>query len=314
MKKRNTLILAAFAVLTLRAQGADKIDLILDWFVNPDHAQIIVAQQKGFFEKHDLDVEIIEPSDPHEISQLIAQDKADLGIGHQLYLYLDIDKGLPISRVGTLIASPMNTLFVREDSGIESIADLKGKRIGYYYDDIELPIMLASSNLTLQDVNMVDIGKSQFSPEMALMSGQVDAVIGGFRNWELNAMRIKGVPGRAFYPEEHGIPAYDEEILIANNQERDAPKFARFNAALEEATLYILNHPQEAWKSYSAYKDDLDDPLNRAAWQDTLPRFSLSPGALDVTRYQRFGEFLKAHGLIKTVPELSTYAIQPLDL
>ncbi len=38
------------------------------------------------------------------------------------------------------------------------------------------------------------------------MSGQVDAVIGAFRNFELNQMEIEGVPGRCFYLEEEGLP------------------------------------------------------------------------------------------------------------
>ena len=33
----------------------EKISLMLDWYVNPDHAAIIVAQQKGFFEKNNLE-------------------------------------------------------------------------------------------------------------------------------------------------------------------------------------------------------------------------------------------------------------------
>ncbi len=311
MKKRNTLILAAFAVLTLRAQGADKIDLILDWFINPNHAQIIVAQQKGFFEKHDLDVEIIEPSDPAVPPKLVAAGKADLAVSYQPYLYLQIADGLPISRVATLIASPLNTLLVRADSDIEKIADLEGRKIGYSVAGMEelfLGTVLAHSGLTIKDVDLVNVN---WSLTPSLLSGQVDAVIGGMRNFELNEMEGKGVPGRAFYLEEHGIPAYDELILVANNKERDAAKFARFNAALEEATLYILNYPQEAWKSYSAYKNDLDDPLNRAAWQDTLTRFSLTPGALSVERYRRYGNFLQSIGLIEAVPPLHTYAIQP---
>ena len=45
-----------------------------------------------------------------------------------------------------------------------------------------------------------------FSLSPALMSGQVDAVIGAFRNFELNQMDIEGVAGRCFYLEEEGIP------------------------------------------------------------------------------------------------------------
>ena len=47
------------------------------------------------------------------------------------------------------------------------------------------------------------------------MSGQVDAVIGAFRNFELNQMDIED-SWALFYPEEEGIPPYDELIYVAN--------------------------------------------------------------------------------------------------
>ena len=50
------------------------------------------------------------------------------------------------------------------------------------------------------------------------MSGQVDAVIGAFRNFELNQMTIEGIKGKCFYPEEEGVPPYDELIFIVNNK------------------------------------------------------------------------------------------------
>lgn len=40
-------LLAAF--LPLGAQANDKMTILLDWFVNPDHAPLIVAREKGFF-------------------------------------------------------------------------------------------------------------------------------------------------------------------------------------------------------------------------------------------------------------------------
>jgi putative hydroxymethylpyrimidine transport system substrate-binding protein len=41
-------------------------------------------------------------------------------------------------------------------------------------------------------------------------------VIGAFRNFELNQMDIIDRPGRAFYPEEEGVPTYDELIYVAH--------------------------------------------------------------------------------------------------
>ncbi|HAW46952.1 MAG TPA: ABC transporter ATP-binding protein, partial [Roseovarius sp.] len=62
----------------------------------------------------------------------------------------------------------------------------------------------------------------------SLMSGQVDAVIGAYRNFELNQMEIEGVPGRCFYVEEEGVPSYDELIYVANPETMNADMIRRF--------------------------------------------------------------------------------------
>ena len=46
------------------AAATDKITLLLDWFVNPDHGPIIIAEEKGYFKDAGLEVEVIAPADP----------------------------------------------------------------------------------------------------------------------------------------------------------------------------------------------------------------------------------------------------------
>ena len=62
----------------------------------------------------------------------------------------------------------------------------------------------SSHGLNLDDVELVNVN---FSLSPALLAGQVDAVIGAFRNFELNQMDIVGQPGRAFYPRGGGRAA-----------------------------------------------------------------------------------------------------------
>src|SRR5690606_850065 len=139
----------------------------------------------------------------------------------------------------------------------------------------------------------------------------VDAVIDAYRNVELIQLALDGQPVNAFYPEENGIPVYDELIYVAKSDRRDDPRLKRFLAAVEEATIYLTNHPEEALARLMASHTELDKELNRQSFAATLPRFAKRPGALDVARYNRFAEFLKERNLITAVPELSTYAIQP---
>tara|TARA_R110002110_G_scaffold410123_1_gene633168 strand:- start:42022 stop:42963 length:942 start_codon:yes stop_codon:yes gene_type:complete len=303
-------LFALFAAFTTPAVAADKITVLLDWFVNPDHGPLFVALERGEFEKRGLEVELIAPADPNDPPKLVAAGRADLAISYQPQLHLQVAQGLPLTRIGTLVATPLASLVVLADGPITSIAHLKGKKVGFSvggFEDALLGAMLAKHGLTLDDVELVNVN---FSLSPSLMSGQVDAVIGAYRNFELNQMDINGRPGRAFFLEEEGVPAYDELIIVAKNDRLSDPNFAAFLDAIEAATQFMINRPDEAWELFIKGRKDLDDELNRRAWRDTLPRFALRPAALDRGRYDRFAEFLKGRGLIETVPPVDSYAVE----
>ena len=312
--KKLTLVLVAFAVLLLpcqRAGAADKLTVILDWFVNPDHAPLYVALEKGFFKDRGLEVELIAPSNPSDPAKLVAAGKADIAVSYQHQHQMQVDQGLPLVRIATLIATPLNSLVVLADGPIKNIADLKGKTIGYSvggFETVLLKVMLARAGLTLDDVKLVNVN---FSLSPALFTGQADATIGAFRNFELNQMDIEKRPGRAFLVEEHGVPSYDELILVAGSKNLADPRLRRFVDALEEGVQYLVNHPDESWRLFVSHgRENLDDELNRRAWRDTLPRFALRPGALDRNRYQRFARFLEQEKIVGTVPPLDTWAVE----
>ena len=273
--------------------AADKISLVLDWFVNPVHSQVVIAQQKGFFAAQDLEVTLSEPTDAATGAKLVAAGKADLSMTYQPQLHQYRDQGLPVVRVSTMIA------------------DLKGKKVGYSvagFEDTLLRTLLAEGGLKPEDVETVNVNWS-ISP--SLMSGQVDAVIGGYRNFELHELELAGKPGKAFFPEEHGVPAYDEMIVIAREDQAHDDRFRRFNLALEQATQFMLNHPDEAWQSFVSYKKELDDEIHHLAFKDTLPRLALRPGASDNARYQRFAEFLQRNGVIGKVDKDFVSTVEP---
>ena len=306
MKK---LYLILLLTLPFQSSANDKLTLILDWFINPDHGPIIIAEENGYFKDVGLEVEIIAPSDPADPPKLVAAGKADIAVSYQPQLHLQVHEGLPLVRVGTLVATPLNCLLVLADGPIKSIADLAGKKVGFSVAGVEealLGAILKPHGLNMSDLELVNVNWS-LSP--SLMSKQVDAVIGAFRNFELNQMAIEGVEGRCFYLEEEGLPAYDELIYVANPDDMDKDKVARFLAATEKATQFIVNHPEESWKIFSSTAKELQDELNKLAWRDTLPRFALRPAALDIGRYQRMEAFLKDAGLID-----ETYAVEKLAI
>ena len=300
----------ALGLWTPPAQAADKMTVMLDWFINPDHAPLFVALEKGYFAERDLEIELVQPSDPNDPPKLVAAGRAEIAVSYQPQLHLQVAEGLPLRRIATLVATPLNSLVVLRDGPIKSIADLKGKKIGFSvggFEDALLGAMLEKHGLTLNDVSLVNVN---FSLSPSIIAGQVDAVIGAFRNFELNQMDILEKPGRAFYVEEEGVPAYDELILVAHADRLDDPRLPRFLAALEQGVQFLLNHPDESWLLFIKGRGDLDDELNRRAWRDTLPRFALRPAALDRGRYARFAEFLKERGLLTEVLPVERYALE----
>ena len=291
--------------------GAEKLTVLLDWFINPDHAPLFVAYEKGYFRDRGLEVEFIAPSNPNDPPKLVAAGKADLAVSYQHQHQMQVDQGLPLVRVATLVATPLNSLVVLADGDIRDIGDLKGKTIGYSvggFETVLLKVMLEKASLTLDDVKLINVN---FSLSPSLFTGSADGVIGAFRNFELNQMDIENRPGRAFFVEDYGIPAYDELILVANRNSLDDPKLGKFVDGLEAGVQYLVNHPDDSWQLFIAgERQDLDDELNRRAWRDTLPRFALRPGALDRTRYQRFAEFLKDQDIITEIAPLESWAVE----
>ena len=310
-KFKNTLILLIIiSVYSNNILANEKVTLLLDWFINPDHGPIIIANEKGIFKEQGLEIEIIPPANPADPPKLVAAGKADIAISYQPQLHMQVHEGLPVTRIGTLVATPLNCLLVLEDGPIKTLSDLKNKKIGYSISGMEqalLSAILKKAKINKDEVEYVNVNWS-LSP--SLMSRQVDAVIGAYRNFELNQMKIEGVKGRCFYIEEEGVPPYDELIFIVNNKNINKDMLTKFLDSIEKATQYIINHPDETWKIFSNYSKELNNQLNEMAWYDTIPRFALRPAALDKRRYTRFEDFLYEEGLIDNKYSFEKMAIE----
>lgn len=297
----------ALTSLALPAAAQDKVRLLLDWFVNPDHAALVIGKQRGIFTKHGLDVELIAPADPNAPPKLVAAGQAEYAVSYQPTLQMLVAEGLPLVRVGVLVAQPLNSLVVLEDGPVKTIADFKGRKIGYSiagFEEALLGAILEKAGLTLKDVTLININ---FALTTALMSKQVDGVIGAFRNFELNDLGLHKAKGRLWEVEKNGVPTYDELILVTKRETLDTARTRKLLAAIAEATTWLKANPDEAWGIFSKSGKELDSELNKLAWKDTLPLLAADPIALDRARYQAFADFLVKRGLIKQAPPLESY-------
>ncbi len=300
--------LAAPAVA--RAQSLQKFTIILDLFINPDHAPLFAAKYAGAFARAGLDVKLIAPTDPDVPPRLLAAGQADACLSYQTQLYLLVDKGLPVRRTGTLIDKPLNTLTALKSSGVEKLIDLKGKKIGYSVAGVETVLigeMLKSVGLTLNDVTLVNVN---FALVTALQSHEVDAVIGTFRTYEDIQLAQAGLNPVIFLPEDYGVPPSDELILLSNTSGLNNPALPKFLGALREGVAALQAAPDKMLAQFLKEQPSLNDKLDIASWNALPPYFARDPAALDAKRYTIYRDFLASAGVIKHKLPLESYAVE----
>jgi len=310
--RRRTLLTtaAALAVTPAAARAATPFTVLLDWFVNPDHAPLFTARYIGAFDRAGLAVTLVAPTDPDLPPRLLAAGKADVALSYQTELYLLVDQGLPVRRTGTLINKPLSTLTALGGRGITHLTDLKGKKIGYSVAGVEealIATMLTHAGLSLADVTLINVN---FALVTSLMSHEVDAVIGTYRTYEDIQLAQSGLNPVIFLPEDYGVPPSDELILLSNANALTNPALPKFLAAVQEGAQYLAKNPQAMLAKFVQDQPSLNDALDKASWAALPPYFAQHPAHLDTARYTTYRDFMARTGLIKTALPLSSYAVE----
>ena len=149
-----------------------------------------------------------------------------------------------------------------------------------------------------------------FQLTSALLAGQVDSVIGGYRNIEAQELKLQGKTPVVMNVEDYGVPAYDELVIVAHRDAIHEAKIRKFLTALQAGVGYLRAHPQKSWEAFAAAHPELRTELNRQAWLQTVPLFATDPAALDKARYDTYEQFLYNNKLVKKVTPLTNYAVE----
>src|SRR5829696_5567600 len=288
------------------------LTLTLDFYPNPDHAGVYMAEKLGYFEDAGLDVTIQTPSDPAAPTKLVAAGQSDLAISYEPEVLLAHEKGLDVIAIGALVDRPLTSMIWLAKSGVKGIADLRGRTIataGIPYQDAYLQTILARANLSPADVKAVNVG---FGLLPAILGGQADAMLGGFSNVEGVDLRLRGKAPVVTPVDQLGVPTYDELVLVARRQslEEDPDKFRLFLAALERGTEAAVEQPGAATSAITEANPDLEPKLAAAELEATLPllgaRTEGQPyGYMDPQEWETFAGWMRDNGLIEGLPPTS---------
>jgi putative hydroxymethylpyrimidine transport system substrate-binding protein len=287
----------------------EKLTLDLDFYPNPDHAGIYMAQEEGFFKEAGLEVAIDSPTDPSAPLKDVAAGRADLAITYEPQVMLAHEEGLDVVAVGALVNQPLTSLIWTKKSGIKGVADLKGKTVSYAgipYQEAFLKTILRRASVPLSTVKPVNVG---FGLVPSIANGSADAMLGGYSNVEGVDLRERGL-APAITPVDHlGVPTYDELVFVARRStlEEEGQKIRFFMTALRRGTEAAVKSPKAASEAILKANSSLEAKLTEAEVTATLPLLAARTegqpyGYMDPKEWEAFAAWMSNEGLIETPP------------
>lgn len=293
------------------------ISLMLDWYLSPQHAALIVAEERGLFIAQGIEVELQTPADPSIAIKLLAAGEVDLALTRQPLLHLFAHEGVPVTRIATLVETPLTAVIVKGEAQLESASHLANLHYGYSTREganllvpelVPRSVRQSDSFLTPQSVH--------FNAASAMDEGSIDAIADGFYHFLPHQLSALGITTHVVRYSDLGIPRHDGLVVVANSNAlvKQTDKWSRFLNAVEEASHWMVENPEATWQLIVDAHPILDNPTNAAAWPDILRRLALSPAALDSRRYAGFETYLYQEGLIDEVLPVSRLAVDPFAL
>jgi putative hydroxymethylpyrimidine transport system substrate-binding protein len=295
---------------TTTAAPVQRVDLVLDYLPNADHAPIYAAQATGAFKAAGLDVHIRVPSDPAAPLKLVAAGKADVAISYEPEVLLARDKGLQIASIGALVQKPLTSI-ISLGGKVKTPADLKGKTVGTAgipYQSAYLKTIAKRAGVDPASVHEINVG---FNLIPSMLSKKVDATLGAFWNVEGVQLRRQKKHPTIIRMEEAGVPTYQELVFVANNdrlQEKGrGDVMRRFVQAVARGAKAVKADPNAGVDPLVKANPDLDRALQLDQVQATLPVFFPSNprfpwGYQNADEWKAYGQWMLDNGLISRLP------------
>ena len=257
------------------ATGSERVELVLDYFPNADHAGIYMAKAGGGFEQAGLDVRLRTPSDPSAPLKLLSAGRADLAISYEPELLLARAKGAKLVAIGALVQKPLTSIISIGDKAIAEPGQLANKKVGTAgipYQDAYLKTIVDRAGLDPASVRSINVG---FNLVPALLTKRVDATLGAFWNIEGVELRRRGRNPRILRMDQIGVPTYNELVIVAREQDvrRRGPLLRRFMRSLAVGHRALREDIEAGVAALVKANPDLDAKLQREQVMATLPVF-----------------------------------------
>jgi ABC-type nitrate/sulfonate/bicarbonate transport system substrate-binding protein len=275
--------------------------LNLNWDPGPDNVGPLLANQKGYFQDVKLGVSINTPFAPERPTKYVDEGLSDAAIAQAPQIVRARAEGRSLVAIGTLLPAPTLAMVWLPGSGIEQIADLKGRTIAYPGVPFQrefLRYVLESAGLTLADVKLEDVG---YELVPALLSKRFDAIFGGSGAEESALLEARGLHPVVTDAAELGLPDYDELMLIVppGRYAKEPELFQRLlDASIRGNEAVAGNIDAAARAIVDQSEGDAPAKATEAGLEATAPLLS-QDGNIDEARLEHLVDWMHEQGMIE---------------
>lgn len=291
MRAALKLSLLAGLISSSSVMAADKVTFQLDWLPGGDKAPVYVGIQEGFFAEVDLEVTIASGRGSTDALTKMATGQSDVGssdIG--ALMAAKAQDGVPVVAVFPYFTQAPHAFFALKSSGIDSIDDLKGKKVAtspFTSSNAFLPLVLKQNGLSDDEISLVKTDPGALGPMM--ITGNADAIIA----WVTNTALFKTQAAEAGKEivempwSDAGLSLYSSSLLASERFLSERPEVAeRFIKAFAKSLEFTYANPEKAGADIHAMVPEVDASI-AAAQIKSITNLVYN----DVTKADGFGVF-----------------------
>jgi NitT/TauT family transport system substrate-binding protein len=287
-----------------RARVLDKVSFMTNWHAQAEQGGYYQAQAAGLYQAAGLDVEIRTGGSQLNPTQLLVAGRVDITMSSGIEALLFVRDRMPFLCIGAIFQKDETLLMAHPDSGVDTLADLKGRtillstesRIAWW------PFIRAKYGLSDSQVRPYTFNLQPFLANHALAQ---EGILGS----EPFSLRQQGVVPKTFLLYDEGYRDYGTTINVARRTiEQRREVIQRFiDASLEGWDQYLRNKETSAANALiqrdNPHANDALIEYGRRVMNDagivrSGDATALGIGAMTETRWQQFYETVSSVGVL----------------
>lgn len=296
------LVSAPIPRVPARAASLTPVSFALNWITNVEFAGIWAAQHEGWWTQAGLSVTVRGYDFSNDPIVLVGAGKYQFGFQDGASLVIARANGhIPLQAVWASGQKSPFAFITLPKSGITSVKDFKGKRIGYQAHELYvLKSMLNQVGMSLSDVKPVVV---EFDPTV-LLAGRVDAYLAYLTNEPIEMAQKYHVNVNIIRASDYGYNFYSDVLFTTNGLIKSNPGLvAKVVAVMDRGWKYALAHPSQLAKWVVPALDKNDTISQQEAEMTALRQLASAPGAptgtMTTDRWQAGINLLVKYGQIK---------------